>query len=513
MRPLFIVGLLLLLFECSYSQPPPTCNMPMDPISSCAAACIHCNLDGYTSITNHLDNGGTAPPGFCTFIVHHIQYVGFVAGSSSLSIQVTVNTCTFGNSIELGIYKSEDCSSYELVSNCHTAMFAGVYVFTTTTPLDIGCPYYLVIDGNLPADCPFSVRVLSGSTVAPPVTFNGGILGPKQVCQGEEHEYSVNHNGACYKQWTVTGGTITSDDMEDDVTIEFNTPGVARVCFTGENLCNPPEEICEDIIVHPNPIEINIGPFEVCEDEFYFHNGQPYGAGLHEIRHTTIFGCDSIEYLEVIEVPDYMDQLNPSVCFPDCYRRGGQVICVPGFHRLVVQSQVPPFCDTIYELNLNSIRIETQLRSSGNLSCGDTTVVLRTDSSLIAGRGFRSYRWTDEFGDEVGDDDTLIVNQSGRYCVEIIVEGPDGTVCSDMACINVVAILDDPELALDTNVAICRGDTLPLSQIPVIEVNGYSGNIRYFDGPPSTGDEIKDYLVLDDTMQLWASFNAGECED
>jgi hypothetical protein len=56
-----------------------------------------------------LDNTGTPPPGFCTFIVHHIQYVGFVAGSQNLSLQIDVLACTGGPGIEIGIYETEDC--------------------------------------------------------------------------------------------------------------------------------------------------------------------------------------------------------------------------------------------------------------------------------------------------------------------------------------------------------------------------------------------------------------------
>lgn len=513
MKRFFLSSLLLFVLVELVSQRPSTCTTVMPPISSCSAACIHCNLDGYTSRTNRFDNTGVPPAGFCTMIVHHIQYVGFVAGSPSLTIQVDVLACMAGPAIELGIYETEDCSSYNLVSNCNTFMPPGTYIFTTNTTLNVGCPYYLVIDGNLPSDCDFTVRVIGGSTVAPPVTFNGPIIGPDHVCEGEEAVFSVSHNGACYRQWSVDNGIIIGDDMEDEVTIEFTTPGVARVCFTGENLCNPEAELCKDVRVHPNPIEVLLGPFEICENEFYNYNGTLYPGGTHEINHQTIYGCDSIEVLEIIEIEEYHDRLNVSVCFPDCYSRGGQTFCIPGYHRVVIPSHLPPFCDTVYDLTLNSIRIEPRLVSSGNLSCGDTLVTISGDSSLITGTGRVSYLWTDPFGDEIGDQSTVQVTEPGRYCFEITVEGPDGTICTDQICTEVVEIIDPPELALDTSVLICRGDTLFIVDVPVYEINGYQGKITIHSGIPDTTNIIKDYIIIDDTTSLWAFFSAGRCND
>lgn len=494
------------------AQFPPTCSGITPPISSCAGACIHCNFNGYASSTNKLDVGGTPPPGFCTAIVHHIQYVGFAAGSPNLTIRVDVLACD-NVGIEIGLYKSDDCGVFELVSNCNTFMPPGSYNFSNTVPLDVGCHYYMVIDGNLPSNCDFTVSVLAGSTVPPPVSFNGPVTGPTHVCVGDEYDYSVSHNGACHKMWNVTGGTITSGDMEDDVSVGFNTPGVARICFTGENICNPPNEICKDVIVHPNPIEVEVGPFEVCEGELYLYNGRPYPQGIHEIRHVSPYGCDSIEYLEVIGVPDVQEQLNPSVCFPNCYQRSGQQFCNPGYHRLVVPSSTPPFCDSIFDIYLNSIVVKGHITKSGDLSCGDTLVTLRSDSTTILGRGITFYRWIDPLGRGVGDKDSLVVNEPGRYCLEVTVEGSDGTMCFDQVCIEVLSIDEDPELQLDTNIALCVGDTLPLSQIPVYEINGYGGQITYHSGPPIPGNRIRDYVVVGDTIRLWASFSSGQCSD
>lgn len=504
----------MLLATWLFAQKPPVCSSVMAPISSCAAACIHCNLDGYVSATNHLDVGGSPPPGFCTVIMHHIQYVGFVAGSTNLSIRVNVSNCTHGTSIELGIYKIDNCGDFTLVSNCNTAMFQGnAYVFTTTDPLDIGCPYYLVIDGNGPATCNFSVSVLSGSTQAPPVTFNGPIQGPDHVCQGEEATFTASHRGACYTIWTTDNGTITSPDDENEVTIQFDNPGMAEICFTAENMCNAPQEICKFVTVHPNPIEVQLGPFEICEGDEYMFDGRGYKEGYHEIPYTTIHGCDSTVWLDIVEVEVYRDRLNVSRCFPECWRRSGQELCISGTYPMIFQSITPPFCDSLITVNFNSIRIEPELISSGNLSCGDTIVRIHADSTIITGIGLVEYFWSNQAGEDLGDESYIEVSDPGVYCVDIVIRGPDGTECMETECIEIRRIIEDPEIVIDSVPTICFGDTLFFRDVPVSELNGYSGQYTYHSDIPDTSNRLGDYIVVTDTTDLWVLFSAGPCAD
>ena len=136
-------------------------------------------------------------------------YMGFVAGSTDLTIQVDVGACTQGNSIEMGIFQTDDCQGFTLVSDCNTAMFTGnAYTFSNTEPLTPGCPYFLVFDNNGPASCAFTVTVLSGSATAPAVAAPDVPTGPNFVCPGATVTYTIPPVfGACRYQWTAPAGT------------------------------------------------------------------------------------------------------------------------------------------------------------------------------------------------------------------------------------------------------------------------------------------------------------------
>ncbi|MEL6276438.1 MAG: hypothetical protein AAFU03_15160, partial [Bacteroidota bacterium] len=85
--------------------------------SFCAEACIICDIDGFTGRNSSTDPG-EAPPDFCTFIVHNGQWIGFIAGSTDISIELSVSNCEQGFGLELGIYEGIDCNNFRLVSEC-----------------------------------------------------------------------------------------------------------------------------------------------------------------------------------------------------------------------------------------------------------------------------------------------------------------------------------------------------------------------------------------------------------
>lgn len=86
-------------------------------------ACVVCDLNGVSTRTLNI-TPGQMPPGFCTMVQHSMQWLAFVAGSASLSINVAVSSCMQANGVEMGIYASDDCQTFKLVSNCNTNMYA-----------------------------------------------------------------------------------------------------------------------------------------------------------------------------------------------------------------------------------------------------------------------------------------------------------------------------------------------------------------------------------------------------
>ena len=134
------VVLFLASISGSFAQNHSLCGPSPIPLSNdCAGACVVCDLNGVTARTEN-STQGQSPPGYCTMVVHTMQWLAFVAGSTNLSINVSVSGCTQPNGVEMGIYASMDCSSFNLVSNCNTNMCDDqTWRCTTTTRLKPGC--------------------------------------------------------------------------------------------------------------------------------------------------------------------------------------------------------------------------------------------------------------------------------------------------------------------------------------------------------------------------------------
>ncbi|MBV6654274.1 MAG: hypothetical protein KI786_10985, partial [Mameliella sp.] len=89
--------MLLPLFVAAQPEPCDLDNPEMTP--TCAEACVICDIDGFTG-RHESEIPGVLPDDFCTFIVHNAQWIAFQAGSTDLSIELSVSGCTLGNGLE-----------------------------------------------------------------------------------------------------------------------------------------------------------------------------------------------------------------------------------------------------------------------------------------------------------------------------------------------------------------------------------------------------------------------------
>ncbi|HRD81391.1 MAG TPA: hypothetical protein PLL53_11585, partial [Saprospiraceae bacterium] len=147
---------LLLLPALLIAQPMP-CGPNAAMTSTCAPACVVCDINGFTGRNNSTVQG-QAPPGFCTTVVHHMQWIAFIAGSTNLTLRVDVFGCQQGQGLEIGIYQTSNCNTFSPVSNCNTnAANNNAAFFTNTVPLVIGQYYYFVMDGSANDICNYTV--------------------------------------------------------------------------------------------------------------------------------------------------------------------------------------------------------------------------------------------------------------------------------------------------------------------------------------------------------------------
>ena len=143
------------------------------PCSDCDLNCITCDsIDGF-SATSGSSSPGSSQGTHCTGREHQITWVGFIAGSEDLSLEVCADDCRNPDNtrLEVIIVEAVDCSSARAVSNCFgfaTSFPEGeCRELNTSTDLVVGDYYWLVFDNtNGTGECDYSISVTSGETGA-----------------------------------------------------------------------------------------------------------------------------------------------------------------------------------------------------------------------------------------------------------------------------------------------------------------------------------------------------------
>ncbi len=326
MKKFLLCGLLLAFTLSVVAQeppPPPDACPPSGYVLSsfCATACVLCDgLDGFVNTNESMDLG-EAPPGFCAPGLHNTQWVGFVAGSTNLALNISVSNCIAtgggaGNGgLQIGIYNTVNCENYQLVSNCESQVPPNTTQAFNATGLIPGGIYFLVVDGFDGDICEFEIDVVAGSTTAPDVSGPAMPMGPTSLCTGSTGTYFANVFGAGVYEWTVDG-TIVSYDQTTE--IFFPDEGTYEVCVTGTNPCSAGEESCITVTIEDEPLE-EIGPIRICEGEFYEYQGMIFSEeGTESFTYTRPDGCEqTVEVtIDVIE-PFFTDLGTFELCNND----------------------------------------------------------------------------------------------------------------------------------------------------------------------------------------------------
>lgn len=516
-RLLNIFAFLFLCFH-GFSQPA-ECGAPTFS-GTCAGACVTCgDIDGLmmTTLTN---SGVDLPPGFCTFIGHNSSWLGFIAGSTDLTLRVNVGACSTG-SIEMEIWGGCNCSDYQLVSSpCYLDMLPFTSYDHVATGLDIGKYYWLVFDGNggPTFSCDVTFEVISGSTGAQGSPNVGPMDGERSVCLDDIEDYSIPEvTAACSYDWTLDGGgNIVSPTDQNIVTVQWNTPGVWELCVEPEVLCSGAPILCELITVEDVIPPTELDDEYVCENGFVVVGGTPYFEGEHFVVLESAAGCDSIVEFEVIEIPDQLVQISETICYPDCYRLGFEDYCESGAYSQLLMQENEPFCDSLIELELNVLRVEPEITKSGDLDCENNTVTLSSINSLLEGDGDIEYQWRDENGNIIGSDPDIMVSDPGEYTLIITIISEDGTVtCDELATIEVFSDSSGPFLDYPFQLTACNNDTIFFDTLSIEDLNDAGGAISFHtDNPADANNEITDNFIVPNTdTTIYVFAVAGNCTD
>lgn len=348
----FLLTAILFILVTAGAQPAP-CGPDPDMTSTCIEACVICDIDGFTGINDDTEQG-QAPPGFCTNVVHHMQWIAFIAGSTNLTITVTPTDCDLGEGLEVGIYESLNCSTFNLVSNCDTDIGEGeVGVFNNTEPLVIGQYYYFVMDGNMGDICKYTIHVTSGSTLVPPLPPAAPVAGPALLCQSESATYSIPAiTGANFYKWYLNGVAV-ADGTE--VELDFPVAGTYELCVSAFNVCDTVEPSCMTIQVLP-PVTTNLTQVICQGDCFDVADTTVCSAGNYTFHLQTINGCDSTVNLAVSILPEVMYNLEATICSTDSLLVGDTWYHPPG--QFVEMQTSYNGCDSTIQLTLNAIICE-----------------------------------------------------------------------------------------------------------------------------------------------------------
>lgn len=347
---LFLLSICLVQLVSAQGDPPDACP-PGDIVLTglCTEACVVCeDFDGFVG-NNELPAGAPweAPPGFCAPGLHNTQWVGFVANSTSLSIAITVFNCQMNEGLQIGIYNTVDCTSYQLVSNCDPDVFENTTEVFNANNLIIGGIYFLVIDGYLGDICDFSIDVLAGQTGAPEVSGPSPLNGPNPICPGGTGTFTSNLLGASIYEWTFEGSIIS---YQSTVEIDFPAnPGAYQVCVTASNPCYSAEQTCQTIFVEPLPLIEQSAT--ICEGETFEIQGQFFSAaGVYDITYTTAEGCfQDLRLTLTVEQPEE-SYIDGEICLGEVYNFNGQPLTFPGFYSQTYPNQFG--CDSTINLTL-----------------------------------------------------------------------------------------------------------------------------------------------------------------
>ena len=336
-----------------YAQPEP-CIDPPTMTSFCEDACIICDIDGFEG-RHESTISGLAPFDFCTIVQHNIQWIGFIAGSENLEINLAVSNCVQGPGLEIGIYEGINCENYQQVSQCwgaQTAVSEGTSKnFSNTVPLVIGQYYYLVMDGAFGDNCDWKFTVVSGSTQVAPLTTSGNILGDQTVCPGLPFIYNVNApSGATEFDWTINSSAINT--TADSIEFTFPVDGNYTICAIARNACDEAPPTC--IVVQVNSVpDTEIIDF-LCEgDSFLVANTVIYEGGFYQFNLQNFEGCDSLVIVDLTEIVTPVLDIDVDICDGDTLSIGSTPFTQTGIYQEVLTSVFG--CDSIINLDLFTI--------------------------------------------------------------------------------------------------------------------------------------------------------------
>jgi hypothetical protein len=449
--------LYLLSFSIAQAQVAPACSGNPPGASTCAATCIYCNFDGYMGNNYIAPSGGADICG--SIAVHNDRWFGFIAGSSTISLDIISSNCVNGDGLQAAFF--DNCSDVASLvcdpGNDNAAAIPLTLFYDNFVP---GETYFLMIDGWAADSCDFTIDVTSGSVSAPPPGVATQPQGPNVVCPGAVVVYTIpDVPGAGYYNWTAPpgaqingGGSNVNIDGSagTTVTITFGTSG-GNVCVRAANACSPPTALqCLPVT------NTAITPTQLPDRVVCYNPATPFvwdqtpntvipGSGTFNLTsspYDSYLGCDSVVKQKVIvkQIPASSITPPPYVCPGSCITVNGTQYCNQGTFSEVFQSV--DGCDSLVNFTLNVVNANANIPAVGTINCSSPSLTLNsTGSTPISGNA--SYSWRNGTWGTLGSGATQNVTQTGTYYLIVTGTG-GGLTCRDTAVVMVNSNVPPP---------------------------------------------------------------------
>ncbi len=233
---------------------------------------------------------------------HNTSWFGFVAGSTSATIQLQLTDCDPGDcgngtnncwGVQLGAYESCDWQNEVFcdVNDCEPAdaiqdPYTGLYSYTRTyvlPGLNEGDDYFIFLDGCGGSFCHYEVTITGAGAAFtpefwpapnPPIDCDG-CDDINNICvgsnidlipldkAGDEYSLSISFD---WEVTTPSGATFNfQEDGNNNLNYTFTEPGPYTVCVQASTICDDNEQRCLDILIIEYDDE-DFGVVEICQD-------------------------------------------------------------------------------------------------------------------------------------------------------------------------------------------------------------------------------------------------------
>lgn len=419
-------------------------------MSFCEQSCIYCDLNGFKDFTNIWPF--PSPKTTCkgTITLSNPRWYGFIAGSTTLILDIIPSKCTGGNGLVAAIL--DGCNS-SIVCEPGAAGGGGttltLVAFGNLIP---GHPYQLVVSGFNADVCDFELKIRTGSMSPPPMGPIGNLIGPTEVCPKAQVTYTVPavDNAISYTWTTPVGSKIDGTNSNtrvktgpgaNTIDVKFGTTG-GNICLTTSNLCEAPQTKCFPIT--NKAITATTLPTQTyCFEELPYEWGEapfttisfPGTYNLTSSAYASYLGCDSVVKQRIIIKPRKQKTLPVNyLCEGDCIFIGGAPYCNTGSYQEILSAA--DGCDSTVNFSIIRINNKAVVQKADTLTCSKTSVQLTSTGSTPRTPQV-TYNWINSSGQTVGTTDTATVSSTGTYSLIVISVG-GGKTCRDTAKVTVV---------------------------------------------------------------------------